>query len=95
MGRPPESEAVYLNMDPGLPVGDHQFTIRDLPLDAFWSITRSREEIIDGDYVFPTPEHVQQPTRAEAVSACSTADLPPPWSYAIRIGSARRTLRAD
>lgn len=35
----PESEAVYLNMDPGLPVGDYQLTIRGVPVDAFWSIT--------------------------------------------------------
>lgn len=35
----PESEAVYLNVDPGLPVGDYSLTVRDVPVDAFWSIT--------------------------------------------------------
>jgi hypothetical protein len=35
----PESEAIYLNVDPGLPVGDYQITAQDVPVDAFWSIT--------------------------------------------------------
>jgi hypothetical protein len=35
----PNEEAVYHNVDPGLPVGEYQVTVRDVPVDAFWSIS--------------------------------------------------------
>jgi hypothetical protein len=35
----PEDEAMYLNVDPGLPVGEYKLTVRDVPVDAFWSIS--------------------------------------------------------
>ena len=35
----PESEAYYLNVDPGLPVGHYRLTVGDVPVDAFWSIS--------------------------------------------------------
>jgi hypothetical protein len=36
----PEQEARYLNVDPGLPVGEFQLTVpADVPVDAFWSIS--------------------------------------------------------
>ena len=35
----PEQEATYLNVNPGLPVGRYQLTVRDVPVDAFWSIS--------------------------------------------------------
>jgi hypothetical protein len=35
----PEHEAIYLNVDPRLPVGHYEITTRDVPVDAFWSIT--------------------------------------------------------
>jgi len=35
----PTSEAKYLNVDPGLPVGEYRITVRDVPVDAFWSIS--------------------------------------------------------
>lgn len=28
----------YVNVDAGLPVGEHQLTVKDVPVDAFWSI---------------------------------------------------------
>ena len=34
----PEEEASYLNVEPNLPVGDYQLTVKDGPVDAFWSI---------------------------------------------------------
>jgi hypothetical protein len=27
----PDDEAMYLNVDPGLPVGEHKLTVRDVP----------------------------------------------------------------
>lgn len=35
----PEWEATYLNVDPGQGVGEYRLTVRDVPVDAFWSVT--------------------------------------------------------
>lgn len=35
----PEYEAYYLNIEPNLPVGAYQLTVKDVPVDAFWSIS--------------------------------------------------------
>jgi hypothetical protein len=35
----PEHEAYYIMVDPGLPVGEYELTVRDVPVDAFWSIS--------------------------------------------------------
>lgn len=35
----PESETVYLNVQPNLPVGAYSLTVKDVPVDGFWSIS--------------------------------------------------------
>jgi hypothetical protein len=35
----PEYEAFYINVEPNLPVGAYQITVKDVPVDAFWSIS--------------------------------------------------------
>lgn len=35
----PDSEAHYLTVDPGLPVGEYRLVVRDVPVDAFWSLS--------------------------------------------------------
>ncbi|WP_455371135.1 DUF1214 domain-containing protein [Petrachloros mirabilis] len=35
----PQDEAYYLNVEPNLPVGAYQLTFRDVPVDAFWSVS--------------------------------------------------------
>lgn len=35
----PEEEAYYLNVEPNLPVAAYQLTVKDVPVDAFWSIS--------------------------------------------------------
>jgi hypothetical protein len=35
----PEQEAFYANVEPGLPVGEYRLRVRDVPVDAFWSIS--------------------------------------------------------
>lgn len=40
----PENEAFYLNVEPDLPVGAYQLTVKDVPVDAFWSITVYNKE---------------------------------------------------
>lgn len=39
----PETEAMYLNVDPRLPVGEYTMTVHDVPVDAFWSISLYNE----------------------------------------------------
>lgn len=40
----PEEEAYYLNIEPNLPVGGYQLTVKDVPVDAFWSISLYNKE---------------------------------------------------
>lgn len=40
----PDAEAYYLNIEPNLPVGAYQLTVKDVPVDAFWSITLYNKE---------------------------------------------------
>jgi len=35
----PDSEARYLSVEPHLPVGEYRLTVRDVPVDGFWSIS--------------------------------------------------------
>jgi hypothetical protein len=35
----PTSEASYVGADPGLPPGAYQLTFKDVPVDAFWSVS--------------------------------------------------------
>ncbi|MCU0260609.1 MAG: DUF1214 domain-containing protein, partial [Ilumatobacteraceae bacterium] len=35
----PETEAMYLNVEPRLPVGEYELHVGDVPVDAFWSIS--------------------------------------------------------
>ncbi|MFK4834525.1 DUF1214 domain-containing protein [Microbacterium sp. ZW T2_14] len=35
----PETEAFYVSEEPHLPVGTYQITVKDVPVDAFWSIS--------------------------------------------------------
>lgn len=35
----PDAEATYINVNPGLPVGEYQLTVGDVPVDGFWSIS--------------------------------------------------------
>lgn len=35
----PDEEAFYVNVDPGLPVGEYELTVAEVPVDGFWSIS--------------------------------------------------------
>jgi len=38
-GALPDREAAYLSVTPGLPPGKYQLTVRDVPVDGFWSVS--------------------------------------------------------
>jgi hypothetical protein len=35
----PDDEARYIGVEPGLPVGEYKLTVRDVPVDGFWSVS--------------------------------------------------------
>jgi hypothetical protein len=35
----PDAEATYLGVSPGLPAGEYELTVGDVPVDGFWSIS--------------------------------------------------------
>src|SRR5215204_4081658 len=38
LGRTPTTEAIYVGVEPSR-TGDHELTLKDVPVDAFWSIS--------------------------------------------------------
>ena len=40
----PEEEAYYVNVEPNLPVGAYQLNVKDVPVDAFWSVSLYNKE---------------------------------------------------
>ena len=40
----PENEAFYLNVEPNLPMGAYEIIVKDVPVDAFWSISLYNKE---------------------------------------------------
>ena len=35
----PDEEAAYISFEPGKPIGEYTLTIKDVPVDGFWSIS--------------------------------------------------------
>ena len=38
-GSLPDQEASYIGVEPKLPMGEYELTVRDVPVDGFWSIS--------------------------------------------------------
>ena len=72
----PETEAFYVNVSPGLPVGDYTLRVADVPVDAFWSIS-----MYNAEGYFEQNEH-------EAYSINDlTATKDPDGAVTIRVGT--------
>lgn len=75
----PEREAMYINVEPGLPVGDYTLTVGDVPVDAFWSISVYNK---DG-YFEPNDRHVNTVNSVTGVAN-------PDGTTTVRFGSGDR-----
>jgi hypothetical protein len=50
----PTSEASYVGVDPALPPGEYELTFKDVPVDAFWSISVYNS----AGFFEPNPQHL-------------------------------------
>jgi hypothetical protein len=71
----PEHEAYYVLREPGLPVGEYELVVRDVPVDAFWSLTVYNRE----GFLGPSPNGVYS---VNSVTAARDAD----GSVTVRLG---------
>lgn len=94
----PPSEASYIGVDPGLPVGFYELTLRDVPVDAFWSVSVYNgagyfEPNAEGRYTVNSVTGVADPDGAITVrftppgeaTAPNSIPLPDGWNYLVRL----------
>ena len=62
----PSYEAFYVNVDPGLPVGNYELRVGDVPVDGFWSIS-----VYNAEGYFP---NTGQPVSLNNITATRGAD---------------------
>ena len=71
----PIDEAYYVNVEPNLPVGAYKITVKDVPVDAFWSIS-----VYNKDGYFQKNEY-------DAYSVNNNSGAPnPDGSFTIHLG---------
>jgi hypothetical protein len=93
----PQHEAFYVSVDPQLPVGDYRIVVRDVPVDAFWSISMYNA---DGYFDAAAEGHcsVNQVTAAKEPDGSVVVHLSPTdtsrtncltigdgWNYTVRL----------
>ncbi|MAT03800.1 MAG: carboxylesterase [Acidimicrobiaceae bacterium] len=92
----PTSEATYIGVSPGLPVGEYELTVGDVPVDGFWSIS-----MYNADGFFePNPQGAYSINNITGVrnddgtitvrfggdgSAPNTLPLTEGWNYLVRL----------
>jgi hypothetical protein len=95
----PTSEAVYVGLDPRLPDGTYAMTFRDVPVDAFWSVSVYNalgffEPNASGTYTVNSVTGTRNDDGSVTVHFVSGDDLaglpnairtPPDWNLLIRL----------
>jgi hypothetical protein len=71
----PDKDAVYVNVQPDLPVGDYELTVKDVPVKGFWSIS-----------LYNAKGYFQKNARNAYSLNNLTAKPNPDGSYTIRFG---------
>jgi hypothetical protein len=92
----PTSEAVYVGHDPGLPPGEYRLTFKDVPVDAFWSVSVYNAE----GFFEPCPQQLYSvnsvtgiPDEGGSITVRFTTTggqpnsiiTPPGWNYLVRL----------
>ncbi len=99
----PETEAYYLNVEPGLPVGAYRLTVRDVPVDAFWSVSvynkdgyfqLNKQNAYSVNSLTGTPNNDGSYTIHFGGDPASTNHLPisEGWNYAVRFYQPRKEI---
>lgn len=92
----PEREAYYISQEPHLPVGAYRITARDVPVDAFWSVTVYgadgflHKNDLDA-YNVNNVSGVKNPDGSVTINLGGDSSLPNPlpltegWNYTVRM----------
>lgn len=91
----PDTEASYESVEPGLPVGDYEITVRDVPVDAFWSISvynkdgffeqNDREMYIVNSVTAVKNDDDSTTIRFGSRDAPNTIPIMDGWNYTVRL----------
>jgi hypothetical protein len=100
----PAEEAYYLNVDPKLPRGEYQITVKDVPVDGFWSISVYNKDgyFQKNDFDAYSVNNVSGKANADGsftVNFGGCADkrinclpLPEGWNYIVRLYQPRSEI---
>jgi hypothetical protein len=100
----PEQEAFYDLVEPGLPVGDYRIVVRDVPVDAFWSISLYNakgffEDSEDGGCSVNSLTAVREPDGTVIVHLGGCGDgrsnclrIMDGWNYTVRLYRPRKEI---
>jgi hypothetical protein len=93
----PTSEAVYIGVDPRLPVGRYELTVGDVPVDGFWSISvyNAAGFFEPNDRNMYTVNNITGARNADGSTTVRFGDFPPGtpnavpvtegWNYLVRL----------
>lgn len=98
----PDREASYESIEPGLPVGNYEITVRDVPVDAFWSISvynkdgffeqNDRDMYIVNSVTAVKNDDGSTTVRFGSGDAPNTIPIMDGWNYTVRLYRPREEI---